>query len=196
MPNHLPDIDIDFQPSFEPLSVFPEATPASMVNDGVLKQHPCGLYFQRVPTDPLTKLCAIPYKEAEQYGMFKIDFLHLSVLTVFESKSEIRALLKAPPDWSLLQDDEAVSKLFQLSKHGSILKRVKPTSVEQVADVIAMIRPAKRHLVDEYTSNPTETRPKLYRQGEDDKSSFKRSHAIAYALTVVLQLHLIKGKII
>jgi DNA polymerase III alpha subunit len=118
--------------------------------------------------------------------------LHLTLLNNFSSKQEIRDLANKEPDWELLLNENNVAKLFQIAKHASLIKRVRPTSVIELADVIALIRPGKRQLLDDYLRNKTKVRPLLYRQGDDDKSAFKRSHAVAYALTIVLQLHLIK----
>ena len=185
------DIDLDFPTNFVPTDVFKQAVAASMIKNGELSKHPCGCYFQSIPVDKVTGLAAIPHSEAEELGYFKIDFLHLSLLDQFESKDEIRALLKLEPDWSLLQDEECVVQLFQLSKHYDLLRRVKPTSIIDLADCVALIRPNKRQLLNDYINNKDKVRPLLYRQGTDDKSSFKKSHAIAYASTIVLQLHLI-----
>lgn len=186
------DIDIDFQTSFDPRKVFGQAVAASMVKNDDLVKHPCGHYFQNIPVDPVTSLAAIPYEEAELLGFFKIDFLHLSLLDAFESKTQIRQLLQKEPNWDLLQDSDCVSRLFQLSKHGELLRSVKPRSVQQVADCIALIRPGKKHLLSSYLEDPEGTRKILY-QRETAGYSFKRSHAISYALTVVLQLHLIES---
>lgn len=190
------DIDIDFKPSFDPRTVLPQAVPASMVREDDLAKHPCGHYLQNIPVDEATGWAAIPYEEAEVMGYFKIDFLHLSTLDYFESKHEIRTLLKVEPDWTILQDEEQVQKLFQISKHHSVLVQVKPQSIQELADVIALIRPNKRQYLNDYRRDKEKTRPWLYRQGSDDKSSFKKSHAIAYAMTIVLQLHLIAAGVL
>lgn len=188
----IPDIDIDLQTTFDPRSIFDNVTLASMIKNNKLVKHPCGAYFQSVPTDPVTNLCAIPYDIAPVYGLLKIDFLHLSILDVVTSKAEVRALINADPEWNLLEDKAVVEKLFQLGKHYELLKRVKPTSIQELADCIAMIRPNKKHYVDQYIADKYNIRQKLYRSSDEDKSSYKKSHAIAYALTIVLQLHLIK----
>lgn len=185
------DIDIDFPSNFELTKIIKEATPASMVKKGDLVKHPCGYYLQHIPVDTVTKLAAIPYDHAAEFGYFKIDFLHLSLLDNFVSKQEIKDLLKEDPDWGLLTDPTVVPKLFQLHRNHSLLARVKPKSVQEVADCIALIRPFKRDYLEPYLLDREKVRPYLYRQEGEDKSSFKRSHAIAYALTVVLQLHLV-----
>ena len=187
----MPDIDIDFPSNFTPTSIFKEAIPASMVKQGELVKHPCGHYFQTMPIDPITGIAAIPYKDAEDYEFFKIDFLHLSVLDNFQNKEQIRGLINEEPDWNILLDPGSVSKLFQINKQHTLVSTVMPRSVEELADCVALIRPGKREHLQKYLNDREGTRALLYRSGSDDKSAFKRSHAIAYALTIVLQLHLI-----
>ena len=190
------DIDLDLKTDFDPLEIFKEATRASMVKNQDLIKHNVGIYFQTIPVDAMTGLAAIPYKDAERLNYFKIDFLHLSLLDYFESKEEIKILLNKDPDWKLLQNPEVVKKLFQVHNHFDLLQQVQPSDVETLADVIAMLRPRKRGLLKNYLRDRKKVRPFLYRQDDEDKSSFKKGHAIAYSLNVVLQLHLIKGGII
>lgn len=185
------DIDIDLQTTFDPRLLMKQAIPASMVKNGDLVKHQCGHYFQAIPVDPVTNVAAIPYEQAEELGYFKIDFLHLSLLDGFNSKSEIRQLLQKQPNWELLQDETHVSKLFHLHRHADLLQRVKPQSVQELADCLALIRPGKKQLLDQYLRNKDKVRPVLYTKAENGYS-FKRSHAISYALTIVLQLHLIE----
>lgn len=185
------DVDIDFPAKFNPTTVFPQAVVASMVKNGELIKHPCGHYFQPVPVDKITSLAAIPYEEAEALGYIKIDFLHLYILDSFSSKEEIRRLMNTEPDWSLLLIQENVEKLFQLHNHHALLVQVKPTSVQELADCITLIRPAKRHLIADYVRNRKRVRDNHLYQRSGDAYAFKRSHAISYALTIVLQLHLI-----
>lgn len=187
------DVDIDFQTTFDPLDHFDQAVRASRVFNDELVKHPAGAYLQNIPVDSMTGLSAIPFKEAEELEYFKIDFLHLSLLDNFTSKAQIRKLADIDPDWTLLYSAETVQKLFQISKHYELIFKVKPTSVQQLADCIALIRPAKRHLLDAYAEAPEVIRPEIYRKPDDDKYHFKKPHAIAYAVTIVLQLHLIKG---
>lgn len=190
------DVDIDFPTDFDPLDIFENAVRASRVQDGELKKHNAGVYFQYIPKDRQTGLAAIPYTKAHEFGYFKIDFLHLSFLNNFGSKQEIRALLKKDPDWMLLQSPDVVSKLFQIHRHFELVSRVKPTSVQDLSDCIALIRPGKRYLLDAYIKDRNAIRPELYRKPEDGRAYYKKPHATAYALTIVLQLHLIKGGIL
>lgn len=190
------DVDIDLQTDFDPLEYFDQAIRASMVKDGELKKHPAGAYLQFMPPDRVTNLAAIPYDKAEGLGYVKFDFLHLSLLDYFDNKEQIRALVNKEPDWNLLLSAENVQKLFQIHRHYKIISTIKPRSVQELADTIALIRPAKRDLLDQYLHDKEQTRKQLYTKPSDGKYYFKRSHAVAYALTIVLQLHLIKGGIL
>lgn len=189
------DIDIDVPASFDPLRVFNGAVRASIYKDKKLTPHPCGVYFQAVPQDPFTGLAAIPYAEAETLGCFKLDFLHLHVYDHFSSREEIRELLKHDPDWELLKIPSVVEQLFQLSRHHDLIQQIQPKSVLALADCLALIRPQKRFMLKYYLIDPVKTRIDLYKQEHTEGYGFKKAHAIAYALVIVLQLHLIKGGI-
>ena len=58
------DIDIDLRPNFNPDNLF-DVVHASMVENGDLRKHPAGVYFQNITVDKETGLSAIPYKESE-----------------------------------------------------------------------------------------------------------------------------------
>lgn len=186
------DIDIDVVPSFEPLKLFPNWVKASMVQRGTLKPHPCGVYPQAIAKDPLTGLSAIPFDDAEDIGYLKVDFLHLNVYKNFKSRDEIDELLQKEPDWNLLQVPSVVQKLFQLSKHVDVLRELKPKSLMELADVMALIRPAKKNLIPFYKKDKKNGRILLWAKDTDGGYAFKKSHAVSYAYVVWLQLHLIE----
>lgn len=190
------DIDLDFQTSFNPLDYFDEAVRASMIKDKVLSKHPAGAYFQNIAIDPITGLAAIPYKEAEDADYFKVDFLHLSLLNYFESKEEIRKLIKTEPDWMLLKSAVHVQKLSHIHRYYDLVSRINPKSVIELADTISLIRPAKRYLLDAYLKNKELVRAEIYRKPDDGQYYFKKGHAVAYSLNIVLQMHLIAGKVL
>jgi len=189
------DIDIDCPSNMDPGKIFPGSVRASQYKNGKLTPHPCGVYFQDVPTDPITKLAAVPYEQAEELGCFKVDFLHLHVYDHFTSREEIVELLKHDPDWSLLNIPSVVGQLFHLSKHFDLIAQIKPRSVLEIADCLSLIRPQKRFMLKKYLENPLKIRAELYKHEAGDGYAFKKAHAIAYALVIVLQLHLIKGGI-
>jgi DNA polymerase III alpha subunit len=187
------DIDIDFPSNFTPLSIFPQGTYASMEKNGKLLKHAVGIYLQPIPIDDITKLSAIPFKQAEKFGYMKIDFLTLTLLDNFTDKEEIRSLIKIDPDWSLLKDPNVITKLFQIRNHVDLVLQLQPQSVLDLADCIALIRPAGKRMLSAYLKDKINIRHVLYKPSIDGKYYFKKGHAIAYALSIVLQLHLIKG---
>jgi DNA polymerase III alpha subunit len=191
------DIDVDMPSTFDAAKFFGSyiVTKASMLKDEKLQSHPCGVYFQEIPKDPLSNLSAIPYEAAEELGYFKVDFLHLDVYKYFESKQEIKDLLKIDPDWTLLNSPSIVSKLFQLSKHYEIIKKIQPKSILEVADVLALIRPGKAYVLNLYLRDKEKGRRELYKMDANGNYSFKKAHAISYAMVVVLQLHLLSAGI-
>ena len=127
------DVDLDTPTTFNPKDVFPTWVRASVVRDGKLTPHPVGVYPQAIPQDPLTKLSAIPYNEAETLGYLKIDFLHLKVYDNLLSRDQIQELVKLEPNWSLLELKYSHEKLFQMSKHGELLMMLKPKNIEELA---------------------------------------------------------------
>ena len=189
------DIDIDIPPTLKIETVFPDWVRASVLKEDKLTAHPCGRYPQNIPLDDLTGLASIPYDAAEKMGYTKLDFLNLNIYSHFQSRSEIEELLTIEPDWNLLLIPSNQVKLFQLSNHGEMLDEIKPKSIEQLADVLALIRPGKSQLVKLYKVNRESTRKILYSKDKDGYS-FKKSHAICYAMVIVLQLHLINAGII
>lgn len=193
MAKHQADIDIDTTSSFDPKSIF-NCTYASRIFNNELCKHPVGVHFQNIPVDDVTKLSAIPFDHIADYGFYKIDMLHLSVLDIFDNKQQIKALLKKEPNWSLMLYKENVQKLFQLSKHYDLVKLLKPKSIMDIADCIALIRPGKMDLLAKYMSDKESARKLLYTK--TSTSDYKKSHAVAYAHIVVLQLHLIHAEII
>jgi|688.fasta_scaffold00062_31 hypothetical protein len=187
------DIDIDVVSSFDPKSLFDVAYASRIQNNELLK-HPVGVYFQNIPTDPITKLAAIPFNVASDFNYFKIDMLHLSALDIFEDKTQIKALIKKEPDWNILLVKENVSKLFQLGNSFDIVYKIKPRSIMEIADCIALIRPGKRILLNKYIADKINTRAEIYKKA--NASDYKKSHAVAYAHIVVLQMHLISAQIL
>ena len=180
------DVDIDFFNKDRALEVFDHIT-ASRLENNEIKPHNTGIYVTSIPVDPLTNLSTIDYREAEKRGYFKIDFLNVSVYKGVKNEDHLISLMNTEPTWELLEDTEFSDKLFHLNGHSDILKEMKPKSVEQLAAVLAMIRPAKRYLVGQPWSKVFEEiwiKP-------DNEYYFKHGHAISYAFAIVVQMNLI-----
>lgn len=178
------DIDIDFADRTAALNKLKHIVAAI----DQTKKHNTGIYFQPIPYDPATGISTIDYKEAERRGYFKIDFLNVSVYNGVRDKKHLTDLLNTEPLWDLLEQDDFTNLLFHVNGHGTVLRQMKPTSIEQLAAILAMIRPAKRYLIGkDWTMVMTE----VWTKPENEEYYFKRSHAIAYAHAIVVQMNLI-----
>jgi len=60
--------------------------------------------------------------------------------------------------------------------------------VEQLAAVLSMIRPSKRHLQNKDWTTISE---EIWKRPEDDSYFFKKSHAFSYAMAVVVHMNLL-----
>ena len=181
------DIDIDFADRKTALDIFQHIT-ASRHQDGELIPHNTGIYVQPIPVNPTTNLSTIDYKEAQTRGYFKIDFLNVSVYNGVRNNDHLTKLMETEPLWDLLEQDDFTNLLFHVNGHGTILRRMKPASVEQLAAVLAIIRPAKRHLIGQdwmTVMNEVWTKPTT------NEFYFKKAHAIAYSQAIVVQMNLI-----
>ena len=183
----MPDIDIDFTDLEQALKLF-KHTRASREENNKLVKHNTGVYFQSVPVNAETGLCAVPYTEAEEREYFKIDFLNVGLYKGVRDEEHLVKLMNQEPLWDLLQQNEFVDLLFHLNGHGAILKKCCPTSVEQLAAILAMIRPAKRDLIGKDWTTIMKT---VWTVPETGEYYFKKSHATAYALAIVVQMNLI-----
>jgi hypothetical protein len=183
----MPDIDIDFVDRDSALGLFKHIK-ASRVDEGTLVKHNTGVYLHEVPVNAVENLCAVPYEEAEDRGYFKVDFLNVGIYKGVRDETHLNQLMETEPLWDLLLDDDFTQNLFHVNGHGSILRQSKPESIEQLAAVLAMIRPAKRYLIGkDWTTIMTE----VWTKPENDDYFFKKSHATAYAVAIVVQMNLI-----
>ena len=183
----MPDIDIDFTDRDSALKLFRHIG-ASRIDGDRLVKHNTGVYLHEVPVKADVNLCAIPYDQAEDEGYFKLDFLNVSIYKGVRNEEHLIQLMETEPLWDLLLQDEFADLLFHLNGHGAILRKTCPTSVEELAAVLAMIRPAKRNLIGK--SWP-EIMKEVWTKPETDEYYFKKSHATAYAMAIVVQMNLI-----
>jgi DNA polymerase III alpha subunit len=74
-----------------------------------------------------------------------------------------------------------------LHGHFNVVKQMKPTSIEELAMTLAIIRPGKRHLIGRTWD---QLRKEIWEKSNEGYQ-FKKSHAFAYALAIVVQLNLL-----
>ena len=186
------DIDIDFGDRDKLLSII-KHTPASMRNITPMRRHNTGVYITDIPYDPVNNMSALHYEDAEKRGYFKLDLLNVHVYSQVRDEQHLIELMYEP-DWSKLNDREFVEKLIHLSNHyQSIQKMPEPiNSIPRLAMFLALIRPAKKHLIGKSWKEVSQT---IWDKG-DDGYSFKKSHAIAYAHLVVVHMNLLKASVV
>ena len=183
----MPDIDIDFNDREEALKLFKHIKASRLDGDKLVK-HNTGVYLHEVPVDAVTGLCSVDYTQAEEQEYFKIDFLNVGLYKGVRDEAHLVQLMNTEPLWDLLEQDDFANLLFHVNGHGGILREMKPKSAEQLAAVLAMIRPAKRHLIGKTWD---EVMQEVWTKPENDEYYFKKSHATAYAMAVVVQMNVI-----
>ena len=183
------DIDIDMPDRSKILDII-EHIPAGIIKNDVLTKHNTGVYLHEIPTHPITGVSTIDYKEAEDRGYFKVDFLNNSVYADVRDNDHLDELINTEPMWELLEHEEFVKELPHMANHFDIVKVIKPQSVEDLAVVLALIRPGKRHLLEK---DRKEIDNNIWNINEEDSYTFKKSHAISYAVTIVVKMNLLSG---
>jgi len=181
------DIDIDFKNRDQILELVTHI-PAGMIKQDKLVKHNNGVYFQEIPTDPETGIASIIFDQAEERGWNKIDLLNVHIYEKVRNEQHLNELLEREPLWELLESEDFVvgQQLFHLHDHFYLLKQMPPRSVEQLAMILAMRLPSKKYLVgkpwDEVEKDVWKPSSEYY---------FKHSHAISYALAVLIHMNLI-----
>lgn len=181
------DIDIDVANRDKLLELIPNV-PAMINDNGRKRKHNTGVYFHEVPSDPYTGLCTLDYKTAEETGFFKLDILNVNIYEKISSDDELDELLSMEPIWDLLEHADIVKELFHIHNHYDIVNTMKPQSVEELAAVLAIIRPAKRHLLGKDWNTVFAS---VWEKPTEDTYYFKKAHAISYATAIVVQMNML-----
>lgn len=153
------------------------------------RPHPSGVYRTNVPYDPVSGLCAIPYDLAYKHGFNKIDLLTNTAYDSVKDYDTLHDAINNEPDWSLLEQESVVKQMPQIAKHFELVNKIKPKSLDDLADTLALIRPGKKHMIDEYLINKEGVRRRLYQEPSDGSYYYKKSHAYATALQIVVILN-------
>lgn len=181
------DVDIDFYDRDSVLEKIKHIS-ASRLEKGELVKHNTGVYLQTIPSNPLTGCSSIAYKDAEARGYFKIDFLNVSAYKDIRNEKHIEELLAVEPIWELLHEKDICDLLVHVNGYHNLLAQLKPTSIEELAMVLALIRPGKKHLVTRCRDKGfDDIKGEVWTKTAD--YSFKRSHAIAYSHLIIMQLN-------
>jgi hypothetical protein len=183
------DIDIDFGNRDAALKLLPH-TAASILRDGKLTRHNTGIYVTQIPQDPFTGQASLDYNIAEDLGYTKLDLLNVSLYNQIKNEEHLIHLMSTDPDWSKIYDPEFCSKLIHIGNHYDTLIRMPEAvnSIPRMAMFLAIIRPAKRHLIGLTWSEVAET---IWERPVDGGYHFKRSHSVAYSHLVVVHMNLL-----
>ena len=179
----MPDIDIDFADRDIILSQLKHRV--AKLNTG--KKHNTGVYATEIPHNPIDNLATVEHKAADERGYFKLDFLNVSIYKDVRDNEHLTQLMEREPLWQLLEHTDFSDKVFHLNGHGELLKQLKPSSVQQLAATLAIIRPAKRYLSK---SNWNLIFQEVWTKPEEGYY-FKKAHAISYAMACVVHMNLL-----
>jgi DNA polymerase III alpha subunit len=178
------DIDIDFANRDLILSKIQHHV-AKLENG---KKHNTGIYATPIPHNPIDNLSTIDYKTAEDRKYFKLDFLNVSIYKDVRNNAHMDELVSKEPMWDLLQYKEFSDLVFHVSGHHAILQKLKPNSLEKLAACLAIIRPAKRYLLDK---DWYDIYQEVWTKPTTDQYFFKKAHAFSYAMAVVVHINLL-----
>jgi hypothetical protein len=182
------DIDIDFGDRSKILEHI-KHIPAAMRNVNPMRKHATGVHVNQIPYDAIHDMANIDYTVAEDRGYLKLDLLNVHVYSQIQSELELIELM-VEPNWKLLRDPTFVSKLVHLSNHyNNMLKMPEPVdSIPRLAMMLAVIRPAKKHLIGQTWKEVAES----VWDKNIDGYSFKKAHAIGYAWLVAVHMNLLE----
>lgn len=159
-----------------------------------VRPHPSGYFVEcAMPVDGMTGNAALDYKDAEERGFIKVDILTNSAYDGFNSKQDVLNALDAEPDWDSLKDPEFVAQLPHIADHFDVVEQVSPQSIDDLADVLALIRPGKMHLLSDYLENKALVRQNLYRRPKTGMF-FKKSHSYSYAAMIICVMNNIDNR--
>ena len=181
------DIDIDFGDREQILQHL-KHIPAAMRNVMPMRKHATGIHVTDIPYDGVNNMANIDYTDAERRGYFKLDLLNVHVYSQVNSEEHLIDLMREP-NWDMLKDKQTVEQLIHLSNHYYSLQRMpEPVdSIPRLAMFLAVIRPAKKHLI----GKPWVEVAKTVWEKESNDYHFKKSHSVAYANLVVVHMNLL-----
>lgn len=181
----MPDVDIDFADRTKLLQ-YVRGTTARLENGN---KHNTGVYFTDIPIAH-DGIATLDHKTAETLGYFKLDLLNVGVYERVRNEMHLVELMREP-NWNKLQDREFFEQLIHVGKHyDTMLKMPEPVnSIPRMAMFLAVIRPAKRHLIGRTWAEVGKT---IWEKAGQDSYSFKKSHSVAYAQLVTVHMNIIE----
>jgi hypothetical protein len=184
------DVDIDFFDKTKILDLIKHIS-ARQERNTQSKRHNSGVYVTDIPYDPIYDCSSIEYKEAEDRGYFKIDFLNVHVYKHIGDETHYQELLDQEPPWDKLLDNEFSNKVIHIGNHHESLMQMKPGSIPNMAMFLALIRPAKKHLIGKSWE---EISTEIWTKPIGNEYYFKKAHAVSYAVLVGLHMNILNQR--
>ena len=82
---------------------------------------------------------------------------------------------------------------MHIHAHFDVVRIIKPSSINDLAVILALIRPGKKHLI--HSPRPL-IDANVWIGDKSDGYQFKRAHAISYAALIVVQMNLIVERMV
>jgi hypothetical protein len=183
------DIDIDLGDRTQALAHI-QHVPASILRDGKIAKHNTGVYFTPIPVDPFTGRASLDYEAAEDRGYIKLDILNVGLYQQVKSEQHLQELMQQEPAWDRLYDPEFCAQLIHIGAHYNTLIKM-PEAVNsdvRLMMFLAVIRPAKRHLIGLPWKEVAKT---VWERPEDGSYAFKKAHSCAYSRLVMVHMNLL-----
>jgi hypothetical protein len=183
------DIDIDVADRDQALATVKHVD-ASIIRDGKISKHNTGAYFTEIPVDPFTGRASLDYEAAEDRGYIKVDVLNVGLYSQIKNEQHLQDLMQQEPAWDRLYDPEFCARLIHIGAHYETLIKMPEAvnSIPRLAMFLAVIRPAKRHLIGLSWAKVAKT---VWDKPEDGSYAFKKSHAISYSHLVAVNMNLL-----
>lgn len=183
------DIDIDFADREQVLKLIRHVPAAINRKDGWVK-HNTGVLVTDVPVDPFTGWSSLDYQEAEELGYVKLDLLNVHVYESVRDEKHLLELMDAPPMWKMLEHRDFVEQIIHINNHFDTLKKMPQPidSIPRMAMFLAIIRPAKRHLIGLPWKDVADG---VWDKPSDGSYYFKKAHAVSYAHLVAVHMNLL-----
>lgn len=183
------DIDIDVANREQALSLL-KHTAASIIKEDKNTKHNTGVYFTNIPADPFTGRASLDYESAEDLGYVKVDVLNVSLYQQVKNEEHLDKLMQQEPAWDRLYDPDFCAQLIHIGAHYDTLIRM-PEAVNsdvRLMMFLAIIRPAKRHLIGLPWKEVAKT---IWEPPADGGYAFKKSHSCAYSRLVMVHMNLL-----
>jgi hypothetical protein len=183
------DIDIDVADRVQALAML-EHTAASIIRNDKNTKHNTGVYFTPIPVDPFTARASLDYEAAEDRGYVKVDVLNVGLYQQITSEQHLQQLMQQEPAWDRLYDPEFCARLIHIGAHYDTLIQM-PEAVNsdtRLMMFLAIIRPAKRHLIGLPWKEVAKT---IWEKPVDNSYHFKKSHSCAYSRLVMVHMNLL-----